>query len=98
MTKVIFPFYKYSREKLRELEKDFMPNWEDITDYEHWDQPPETIQSPNRRIYNLEECLMIASEKLEIGNKKQINALKALEFFNYLYQAKRIPYKKEITS
>lgn len=85
MVNIKFPFYKYSKEELKELKNKFMPGWEDVTNYGHWSENHRVIQSPSKRIYNLEDCLRIASEDLEVGNRRQIAALKSLDFFNYLY-------------
>ena len=86
LSQITLPYYKFSKKELKELKETFMPDWQDATDYEHWNQPPNIIQSPDGRIYRLEDCLTIVAQPLVIGNKKQIRALKALDFFNYLYQ------------
>ena len=68
-----------------------MPGWKDNTDYFRSSEPIEVVD-PKGKKWNLDRCLEIASSQLEFGNQPQIGALKALEFFNYLFQAKRIPY------
>jgi len=83
--KVIFPYYKYSKEELGRIKDSFMLEWTDETDYQYWSQNPDIVQDPNGKKWGLEICLAIVSEKLEVGNKDQITALKALDFFNYLY-------------
>lgn len=94
MTNIKFPFYKFSREELlRYNNKRFMPNWIDNTEYFKTDEPTEVID-PQGKKWNLDRCLEIASGQLEFGNPKQIGALKALDFFNYLFQAKRIPFNE----
>ncbi len=85
MNKVNFPFYKFSSEELKELKGKFMQSWTDETYYEHWSQKPRIVKDYSGRFWDLEKCLEIAGQQLEVGNKKQIQALKALDFFNYIY-------------
>ena len=86
MLGVKFPFYEFSKKELKELnDKTFMPEWVDVTNYQHVFQKPSCVKDPKGKLWGLEECLAIASQPLVFGDKKQIQAFKALDFFNYLY-------------
>ena len=92
MVNVKFPFYKFSREELELYgKKVFMPGWKDNSIY-FWSNEPTEVIDPQGEKWSLDRCLEIVSGKLEFGNQKQIGALKSLDYFNFLFQAKRIPH------
>ena len=90
MPTIKFPFYIFSEKELRNFEKEgFMPGWKDNTDYLIEFEPTE-VTDPQGKKWNLDKCVDVLLKKLEFGNREQIRTIKALDYFNYLFQVRRI--------
>ena len=49
--------------------------------FDHLDFSPSFVDTPSRNRFTQRDIEIILSQKLEFGNKKQIEALRAAEFF-----------------
>jgi len=81
-----FVFYEYTEDEIDRLIEKYRDNGWDYEEIElsKSDEVNLLIKTPSRNKLSLDDCITILSGKLEFGNLKQIEALRALKFINIL--------------